>query len=881
MAITSQPILGDRAKRAATLAAAIALPGKVDGDLITTAAREEAGDGGGRTYMYFAAGREAITEDGWKYINGNGEADYLQLASATEEIDLREWGSLPSSGDISTLCQNAITNCPEYSGIKIPSGEYEIADLVIPNNKVMQLAGKGGKLTAADGASYMLDFGADTRRNVPLVIKDLEFDGNSVSGVVGLKTSGRTNVSLQNLSIRYCMGAGIDFIIAYNIGLVDCVIERNYVGFKVRQTMAGGGGNANTYRNVELYLNTIGAIFDGTDSSYQQENNSFFGGTIQGNTLCGVATFATGNLIFHGTHFESNGSAGSTATVDSNVVRKSSCHFHSSSVRLNSVSPGSDNPFVTLESSSTLHIDGMHTYGVTGQLVKDYDATSEVILTGRVVARGSIDAKTLCLPEHLDWQVNFACVSDPIVTPSRVPTNLASTTNKPVPSNTDGATLNADVVDSVHGPTTSVTFAASVGSSSSNRCILPTNFGTLTSGEHFAVTVLVKTDSDTRLRFDVTSGSYASIEYTLRDTEWQKVTLIGTAGSTNTPALYVYPLDDAGATVQFTKLQVVKVAAADSDKIHRVINEGLYNDNTAGFTTGSDANLTLTSNSKRRLVYPASVPVAGFRTVTLPAAGVVGDPQEITRLDSGDGTLYLYRGGLLLSKKQWAQMLWDGTSWVPMQSGGAGTIVTAAEYIANDADLVNRWNANDSPNDVAGSDNLTWSGTPAYVDAPSAAEDGRAFDLDGTNYLTAPSTVGDYTDDFTVAFWVKHSSASAQRLISKRDGSGAWDISLNSNLVNFYNGAGTFTFSGAGSVPQGAWTHVALVIDGTACKLVINGVQKGSNFTASLSSSGSDVYFGRYPLAAQDYLIGQLADARIINRALTVTECYMLYTGGA
>lgn len=874
------PYLNDRSRKAATIAAAIALVGKVDGDIITTTSREEAGDGGGATYIYRAAGREAITEDGWRYFDGDGESDYLELLSPTEEIDLREWGSLPSSGDISTLCQNAITNCPEHSGIKIPSGEYEIADLVIPDTKVMHILGKGGKLTAAAGASYMLDFGADTRRNAPLTISGLEFHGDSQS-VVGLKTSGRTNVILSGLSVKYCMTAGIDLILAYNVGLVDCVIERNYVGLKVRQTADGGGGNANTFRNVELYLNTIGAIWDGTDSAYPQENNSFFGGTIQGNTLCGVATFATGNLIFHGTHFESNGSAGSTATVDSNVVRKSSCHFHSSSVRLNSVSPGSDNPFVTLESSSTLHIDGMHTYGVTGQLVKDYDATSEVILTGRVVARGSIDAKTLCLPEHLDWQGNFSCVSDPILSPSTVPTNLASTTNKPVPANTDGATLNADVVDSVHGPTTSVTFAASVGSSSSNRCILPTNFGTLTSGEHFAVTVLVKTDSDTRLRFDVTSGSYASIEYTLRDTEWQKVTLIGTAGSTNTPALYVYPLDDAGATVQFAKLQVVKEAAADRDKIHRVINETLYNDNTSGFTTGSDANLTLTSNSKRRLVYPASVPVSGFRTVTLPAAGVVGDPQEITRLDSGDGTLYLYRGGLLLSKKQWAQMLWDGTSWVPMQSGGAGTIVTPAEYLAADADLVNRWNADDSPADVEGSDNLTWSGTPAYEDGPANAVDGRAFLLDGsTNYLTAPSTVGDYTDDFTVAFWVKHSSASAQRLISKRDGAGAWDISLNSNLINFYNGAGTFTFSGAGSVPQDTWTHVALIIDGTACKLVINGVQKGADFTASLSSSGSDLFFGRYPLASQDFLDGSLADIRLITRALSVTECYMLTTGG-
>lgn len=872
------PYLGDRSRQADTIAAAIALSGKNDGDIITTSSREDAGDGGGAQYIYRAAGREAITEDGWRYFNGSGASDYLELISAVESIDLREWGSLPASGDISTLAQNVFTNCPEHSEIKIPSGVYEVADLVIPDNKVMQVVGRGGKLTAAAGATYMLDFGQDTRRNAPLLISGLEFHGNSLS-VVGLKTSGRTNVVLRDLAIKYCMTAGIDFILAYNVGLYDCVIERNLVGFKVRQTALGGGGNANTFSNLELYLNTIGAIFDGTDSSSPQENNKFTGGTIQSNTLCGVASFATGNLSFDGTHFEANGSAGTTLAVDSNTVRKSSCHLHSSSVRMNGCSPGSDNPFVTLESSSTLHIDGLHTYGVTGQLVKDYDGTNEVILTGRVVGRGSIDAKALSIPERLDWQSNFAFVSYPTTTPSTVPTNLATSTNAPVPYNTDGATLNADVVDGVYGPTTSVTFAASAGSSGTNRCILAPNLGTVTTGEHLVVTVLVKTNTDSRLRFDLTAGSYASVDYTFRDTEWQKVILVATAGTTNTPNLYVYPLDAAGATVQFAKLQSVKVAAGDVDKIHRIINEGLYNDNTAGFTTGTDADLTLTVNSKKKVVYSSTV--AGYRKVSFPESAATESELEITRLDAGSGTLYLHRAGLLLSTKQWAKLVYDGTSWVVMQSGGVGTITTGAEYITNDADLVNRWNANNSPNDVAGTDHLTWSGTPAYVDAPSAAEDGRAFDMDGTNYLTAPSTVGNYTDNFTVAFWIKHSTSASQRLVCKRDGAGAFDLSLNANVLNFYNGTGTFTFSGTGSVPQGVWTHVAMVIDGTACKLVINGVQKGSDFTAALSSSGSDLYIGRYAPASQDFVIGSMSDIRIINRPLTVTEAYMLYTGGA
>ena len=878
------PYLNDRARQVATIAAAIALPGKVDGELITTAARETAGDGGGATYIYRAAGREAITEDGWRYFDGavstgDGGTDYLELASATEEIDLREWGSLPSSGDISTLCQNAITNCPEHSGIKIPSGEYEIADLTIPADKVMHILGMGGKLTAADGATFMLDIGTDTRRNAPLTVSGLEFHGNSLN-VVGIKTSGRTNASLRDLSVKYCLTAGIDLILAYNTGLTDCVLERNNVGLKVRQTALGGGGNANTFRNLEIYLNTIGAIWDGTDSAYPQENNSFFGGIIQGNTLCGVATFATGNLIFHGTHFESNGSSGTTATVDSNVIRKSSCHFHSSGVRMNSVSPGSDNPFIITESGSTVHLDGLHTYGITGNLVQDYDASSTVIMSGRVVGRGAVTAKTAHNTARVEWQSRFAYVTTPKLVPSTIPTNLAPRTNMPTPGDTSGATLNASVLDAVHGPTASVTYAASVGSSGGNRAILSTGFGTVNVGQHLMVTLLVKTSANTTLQFDVTDGSYTGIAYTFRDREWQKVVMLASAAGSYGPSLFVYPTDSAGATVQFAKLQTVKVDAGDKDKIYEILAGDLYNDNTSGVASGTDADLTVTSNSKRKLLYTDAVD--GVRKVVLETSQLAGAPYDVTRTDSGDGMIYLNGAGLVLAKKQWAQLLHDGTAWNVMRSGGVGTLYTASEYLAAGPDVVNRWNAGDSPNDVVGSDNLTWSGTPAYEDGPANAVDGRAFLLDGsTNYLTAPSTVGDYTDEFTVAFWVKHSSASAQRLISKRDGAGAWDISLNSNLINFYNGAGTFTFSGAGSVPQGTWTHVALVIDGTACKLVINGVQKGADFNANLSSSGSDLFFGRYPLASQDFLDGSLADIRIITRALSVTECYMLTTGGA
>lgn len=628
------PYVGDRAKFAPTLAAAIAMPNKRDGDIITTASREEIGDKGGRPYYYHFAGREAITEDGWRYINGDQESDYFELISSGDKIDLREWGSIPLNDDITDLFQLALNTGPERSTLELPAGSFYIANVVMPNNKVLHVIGPGVMLTAAGGATFMFDAGKDTRRVAPQVLMGFEMNGDD-QNVVGITTQGRTNMFLQGVSVRYCGTAGIDLELAYNCSIDTCVVSLNYVGLKTRQTSAGGGGNANLFRNVEIYANTIGGILSGTDSAYPQENNQFYGGTIQNNTLCGLATFETGNLLLNGVHFEANGTSGTTADVDGNTVRKSSCHFHSSGVRMTSCSPSDSNPFVTLESNSVLHLDGMHTYGVTGELVKDYDNTSKVILSGRIAPRGAILAKVIGQADRLDWQSRFAYVTDPMLTPSDFPTNRATSTNQPEPADWIGATREDNVEDPVHGEVTSVTFAASVGSTSSNRLRMPTNIGVFTAGEHLLITLLVKTDADTQLFFDVTDGSYASIAYGFRDREWQKVILLATAGTTNSPGLYIYPLDDTGANVQLAKLQVVKADAGDIEKIHHVLNGNLYNDNAGPVVeqtlTSDETAIALSSNYAKAFELHVTQDAAGGHSIVWPDNAVFyGFPPQPT-----------------------------------------------------------------------------------------------------------------------------------------------------------------------------------------------------------------------------------------------------------
>ena len=871
--------------------------GAIDGDVLNLTGYSAFRDGGEQPLKYDAAATDTI-DGGFVFPGKGGSLAFTGTtfsgtagtgrwkAVSRTEADCRKFGAVGDGvADDSSPIQRAITACLPKSAVIVPQGNYLCKDITIPNTKVMAVRGSGARLLAASGAAHILHAGADTTRDLPLEISGLHLDGNDLSNVIGLHIPIRTNVLLSDCSIKRChYGLNMQ---GYNIALNSCAFQGNVIGTRIFQDASSGGGNGCTYTNVEWHGNTVGFLMDGTaTSALPCQNSVFLGCVIQNNLLCGAAFFQTSNSVFIATHFEANFTEGSTLAVDGVTVRGANIHLHSSTLKVIHLSPAYTSPCVVMESESSLEIDGAEFYGTTtGPLIRDLDGDSAVYMHGRISTGTQARCKLRSLPDFLQVYVRFAFSAEPLVKVDHSVENLMLTPNAPALVNPIGAAVNANVVDEEQGVVSSVTFAASAGTTASNRVQISTGMGTVTTGDKAIVSLLCKTDKDTELVFEITDGNYGRFDYLSTDRQWRRIVMMIDAGSTAGPAVYIYPADSAGANVRIAKMMVHRVADGESDDaIQRIMKEGLFNPNTNLVTEGSDADLTLDANSGTSLIYPTNV--AGFRRVNLPTPAVENDALEISRVDAGDGTLYLHGAGLLLSKQQWARLRHDGTIWRPMQSGGVGSIVTAPAYIAGDSDLINRWNGDANldttgdPNDVQGNANLTWSGTPAYVAAPDNAEDGKAFDFDGSVYLTAASSVGDYTDNFTAAVWLYLESTDPMRILSKRTVSGAWDMSMSSGRFNIYDGSNTY-MSAALSATQTTWLHLALVINGAASGFYINGVLSGSAFNPAIASNTSELYVGRYPLAAQNFFVGKMADIRLYDRALSATELFMLYSGGA
>jgi hypothetical protein len=164
-----------------------------------------------------------------------------------------------------------------------------------------------------------------------------------------------------------------------------------------------------------------------------------------------------------------------------------------------------------------------------------------------------------------------------------------------------------------------------------------------------------------------------------------------------------------------------------------------------------------------------------------------------------------------------------------------------------------------------------------------------SLNFDGTDDLINmgdPASLDIGTSDFTLSAWVKTSSSSQQRILSKRDGStvGYEMVLLSSGKIDFLIGdSGGFTFSGLDTtaVNDGQWHLLTLVFDRDAnATSYIDGRQDDtvsiSSRTGSLANS-ANLYIGRYSLSASQFFTGQIDDVQIFNYALTRTQVLGVY----
>ena len=174
---------------------------------------------------------------------------------------------------------------------------------------------------------------------------------------------------------------------------------------------------------------------------------------------------------------------------------------------------------------------------------------------------------------------------------------------------------------------------------------------------------------------------------------------------------------------------------------------------------------------------------------------------------------------------------------------------------------------------------LTFSGAH-----PTAKYGQGSFYFDGSNdYISiADSTDLDVgTGDYTFELWFKTSSTSRQRMFADyNDANKGLYVDINSSkiFVFFGDGSNYAHSSGASAtVTGGVWHHLALVFDGTNCKVYIDGTldhtisYTSSNAPGSLTTS---LALGRNSASAQYYFNGYMSDIRISKGVARYTAAF-------
>ncbi|MBN1817032.1 MAG: hypothetical protein JW828_06700 [Sedimentisphaerales bacterium] len=164
--------------------------------------------------------------------------------------------------------------------------------------------------------------------------------------------------------------------------------------------------------------------------------------------------------------------------------------------------------------------------------------------------------------------------------------------------------------------------------------------------------------------------------------------------------------------------------------------------------------------------------------------------------------------------------------------------------------------------------------------------DGNALLFDGAGDFVDLGTwnPSEGTGQLTLSLWARWNglSGSYQGLIGKRDTWGPssmmWHIELNvdTGVLSFARD-GSYPDSGGRVLPEGEWTHVAVIFDGTTATTFINGVAAGFGPFSFGSKTDARIVFGAVEGGGGNPFNGSIDDVRIYNYALAPLDIGMLY----
>ena len=190
-----------------------------------------------------------------------------------------------------------------------------------------------------------------------------------------------------------------------------------------------------------------------------------------------------------------------------------------------------------------------------------------------------------------------------------------------------------------------------------------------------------------------------------------------------------------------------------------------------------------------------------------------------------------------------------------------------------------------------------------HIDGPTPAlgvvAGGLSFDgVDDYVRIPDAANLNPGTNDFSLDFWMKTSSQPTSNVggnvLSKRavcNVASFWDLRLDGAggiIVEFLEAGGSNfnRYSSTIAVNDGQWRHIAVVREGPASRLYVDGVLDRSNTTAGTTniSNDADLLAGNGPCVGRDgttFFDGELDEIEYFDVALTAAQVQAIYDAGS
>jgi hypothetical protein len=148
-----------------------------------------------------------------------------------------------------------------------------------------------------------------------------------------------------------------------------------------------------------------------------------------------------------------------------------------------------------------------------------------------------------------------------------------------------------------------------------------------------------------------------------------------------------------------------------------------------------------------------------------------------------------------------------------------------------------------------------------------------------SDYLSVPNStaLNFMAGDYTVEAWINPtalppSATYGGAIITNTSGSNGWELRYTTaaRIAVVYPGIAGYDIAAAGSVPIGAWTHVAVVKSGTTVRAYINGAQ----YSVATSSPAETNLAWKIGYSGFGYFSGRISNLRIIKGTALYTAAF-------